>query len=74
VTFPIVAIGASAGGLEAITELLGALSARSGMAYIAFQHLNPDHESLLSEILTKKTSLPVSQVQGTWRSSRITST
>ena len=63
-TFPIVAIGASAGGLEAITELLGSLPAKSGMAYIAVQHLNPDHESLLSEILTKKTSLPVMQIQG----------
>jgi two-component system CheB/CheR fusion protein len=64
VTFPIVAIGASAGGLEAITELLSALPSKSGMAYIAVQHLNPDHESLLSEILTKKTSLPVMQIQG----------
>ena len=63
-TFPIVAIGASAGGLEAITELLGALPLSSGMAYIAVQHLNPDHESLLSEILAKKTSLPVMQIQG----------
>jgi two-component system CheB/CheR fusion protein len=34
------------------------------MAYIAVQHLNPDHESLLSEILAKKTSLPVMQIQG----------
>ena len=63
-TFPIVAIGASAGGLEAITELLSALPSNSGMAYIAVQHLNPDHESLLSEILAKKTSLPVMQIQG----------
>jgi two-component system CheB/CheR fusion protein len=63
VTFPIVAIGASAGGLEAITELLASLPAKSGMAYIAVQHLNPDHESLLSEILAKKTSLPVMQIQ-----------
>ena len=62
-TFPIVAIGASAGGLEAITELLGALPAKTGMAYIAVQHLNPDHESALSEILAKKTSLSVMQVQ-----------
>jgi two-component system CheB/CheR fusion protein len=64
VTFPIVAIGASAGGLEAITELLSSLPSNTGMAYIAVQHLNPDHESLLSEILTKKTSLPVMQIQG----------
>ncbi|MDP9009036.1 MAG: hypothetical protein M3N91_10105, partial [Pseudomonadota bacterium] len=47
-TFPIVAIGASAGGLEAITELLNALPSKSGMAYIVVQHLNPDYESLLS--------------------------
>jgi two-component system CheB/CheR fusion protein len=64
VKFPIVAIGASAGGLEAIGDLLGALPSKSGMAYIAVQHLNPDHESLLSEIPTKKTSLPVMQIQG----------
>jgi two-component system, chemotaxis family, CheB/CheR fusion protein len=63
VTFPIVAIGASAGGLEAITELLGSLPSNSGMAYIAVQHLNPDHESLLAEILAKKTSLPVMEIQ-----------
>ncbi len=62
-TFPIVAIGASAGGLEAITELLNALPSKSGMAYIVVQHLNPDYESLLSEILTKRTPLPVMQVQ-----------
>jgi two-component system CheB/CheR fusion protein len=64
VTFPIVAIGASAGGLEAISELLAALPAQSGMAYIAVQHLNPDHESLLSEILAKKTALAVTQIRG----------
>lgn len=62
--FPIVAIAASAGGLEAITELLNSLPSKSGMAFIVVQHLNPDHESLLSEILTKKTSLAVMQIQG----------
>src|SRR4029450_8468837 len=56
----IVGIGASAGGLEAIAELLGALPAATGMAYIVVQHLDPRHESLLSEILTKKTAIPVS--------------
>jgi CheB methylesterase len=54
--FPIVAIVPR--GLEAITELLGALPSISGMAYIAVQHLNPDHESLLSEILTNHFSAP----------------
>jgi two-component system CheB/CheR fusion protein len=56
----IVGIGASAGGLEAIAELLGGLSAGTGMAYIVVQHLDPRHESLLSEILAKKSAIPVS--------------
>ena len=56
----IVGIGASAGGLEAIAELLGALPPATGMAYIVVQHLDPRHESLLAEILEKKTSIPVS--------------
>ncbi len=59
-TTAIVGIGASAGGLEAVAELLGALPAATGMAYIVVQHLAPKHESLLPEILAKKTSLPVS--------------
>jgi len=54
-----VGIGASAGGLEALVELLGALR-ESGMAFIVVQHLDPKHESLLPEILTKKTTLAVS--------------
>ena len=54
-----VGIGASAGGLEALVELLGALPP-TGMAFIVVQHLDPTHESLLSEILAKKTALPVS--------------
>jgi two-component system CheB/CheR fusion protein len=57
--FPIVAIAASAGGLEALIELLGALPSRSGLAYIVIQHLDPDHASLLPEILSRKTSLAV---------------
>jgi two-component system CheB/CheR fusion protein len=56
----IVGIGASAGGLEAIAELLGALPPATGMAYIVVQHLDPRHESLLAEILAKKTAIPVS--------------
>jgi len=52
-------IGASAGGLEALVELLGAVPA-TGMAFIVVQHLDPKHESLLPEILTKKTTLAVS--------------
>src|ERR1700731_4204144 len=55
----VVGIGASAGGLEALVELLGALPA-TGMAFIVVQHLNPTHESLLPEILAKKTTMAVS--------------
>lgn len=59
-TMATVGIGASAGGLEAVAELLGALPAATGMAYIVVQHLDPKHESLLPEILAKKTAMPVS--------------
>ena len=52
-------MAASAGGLEALSELLAALPAECGLACIVVQHLDPDHESLLAEILDKKTSLPV---------------
>jgi two-component system, chemotaxis family, CheB/CheR fusion protein len=54
----VVGIGASAGGLEAVAELLGALPP-TGMAFIVVQHLDPTHESLLSEILARKTAMPV---------------
>ena len=57
--FPIVAIGASAGGLEAVSELLAAAPPRSGMGFVVVQHLNPTHESLLAEILAKKTMMKV---------------
>jgi chemotaxis response regulator CheB len=46
--FPIVGIGASAGGLEAFLELLGALPEKAGLAYVLVQHLDPQHESLLA--------------------------
>ena len=56
----VVGIGASAGGLEAVAELLGSLPLDAGIAVIVVQHLDPRHESLLSDILGKKTRLPVS--------------
>jgi two-component system CheB/CheR fusion protein len=43
VSFPIVAIGASAGGLEAVAEILTTLPSKSDMAYVLIQHLDPDH-------------------------------
>lgn len=51
--FAVVGIGASAGGLEAVTELLAPIRADSGMAYIFMQHLPPTGESMLADILAK---------------------
>jgi len=61
-SFPVVAIGASAGGLEAMMELLKYLPATTGMAFIYVQHLSPDHKSLLTEILSKKTKMKVQEI------------
>src|SRR5688572_19850075 len=60
--FPIVAIGASAGGIEATAALLRALPADTGMAYVIVQHLSPTHESMLAGILARSTSMNVSEV------------
>lgn len=57
--FPIVGVGASAGGLEAFTQLLAHLPNDLGMAYVFVQHLDPNRESLLQEILARATSMPV---------------
>ena len=61
--FPIVGIGASAGGLEAFTQLLKHLPIDTGMGFVLIQHLSPDHKSLLSEILARTTQMPVIEVQ-----------
>src|SRR5213075_278437 len=60
--FPIVGIGGSAGGLEAFSQLLSHLPADLGMAYVYVQHLSPNHESLLPEIVQRKTRMKVSKV------------
>ena len=60
--FTVVAIGASVGGLEAVSLLLKNLPSDTGMAYIYVQHLNPDHKSLLSTILGKLTKMPVQDI------------
>ncbi len=60
--FPIVGIGASAGGLEAFTQLLKHLPMDTGMGFVLVQHLDPVHESALTQLLTRVTSLPVSEV------------
>ena len=60
--FPVVAIGASSGGVQALSELLENLPDNLGMAYVIIQHLSPTHESILPEILSKKTNMNVHQV------------
>ncbi len=62
-TFPIVGVGASAGGLEAFTLLLGDLPCDTGMAFVLIQHLDPTHTSFLAEALAKATKMPVSQAE-----------
>lgn len=59
----VVGIGASAGGLEALQKLLTALPSDTGLPFIIVQHLSPDYKSLLSEILSKYTNMPVIQVE-----------
>jgi two-component system CheB/CheR fusion protein len=61
--FPIVGVGASAGGLEAFTNLLPHLPPDTGMGFVLVQHLDPDHESALTQLLTRVTSLPVAEVK-----------
>lgn len=60
--FTIVAIGASAGGLEAVTQLLQNLSPTTGMAFIYVQHLSPDHKSMLPALLSKTTQMTVQDI------------
>ena len=60
--FPIVGIGASAGGLEAFSELLRYLPEKTGMAFVLVQHLDPKHDSALQEILARTTKIPLTEV------------
>lgn len=60
--FPIVAFGASAGGLEAFTQLLEFLDPDLGMAYVLIMHLSPNHKSALAEVVQLKTKMPVHTV------------
>lgn len=61
--FQVVGIGASAGGLEAFTELLKALPLDTGMSFVLIQHLDPQHDSALTQILSRATALPVSEIE-----------
>src|SRR6185437_1551685 len=63
---PIVGVGASAGGLEAFSELLTHLPKDTGFSFVFIQHLDPHHESLITELLQQRTTMKVQQaVSGT---------
>lgn len=61
-TFPVVGLGASAGGLDALGQFFEALPERTGAAYVIVVHLSPDHVSHLAELLSGTTRMPVVQV------------
>jgi two-component system, chemotaxis family, CheB/CheR fusion protein len=62
-SFPVVGVGASAGGLEAFSELLGNLPTNTGMAFLLVQHLDPTHSSFLVEILSKQSGMPIEEAR-----------
>ena len=66
-TFPVVGIGASAGGLEAYTDLLRHLASDTGMGFVLVQHLDPVHESALTQLLSRVTAMPVQEVTNQMR-------
>ena len=62
-SFPIVGIGASAGGLEALEQFLGHVPTGCGMAFVVVQHLDPDYKGMLPELLQRATPMPVVQAK-----------
>lgn len=61
--YPVVAIGASAGGLEALSAFLQHVPTNLGLVYVIIQHLSPNHESILPELLERRTAMPVHKVE-----------
>lgn len=61
---PVVGVGSSAGGLEALREMLSAADVPTGLAFVVVQHLDPHHESMLAELLDRHTKLDVLQCEG----------
>jgi chemotaxis methyl-accepting protein methylase len=61
--FPVIGIGASAGGLEALELFLENVPENSGMAFVIIQHLDPNRKGMMVELLQRATALPVFQVQ-----------
>jgi len=63
IKFPIVGIGASAGGLEALEQFFGNVPENSGLAYVVIQHLDPTKKGMLPELLQRATKMKVFEVQ-----------
>ncbi|HEY6210866.1 MAG TPA: chemotaxis protein CheB, partial [Vicinamibacterales bacterium] len=61
--FHVVAIGASAGGLDSLERLFTHLPTDTGMAFIVLQHLSPDFKSLMDELLGRRTHMPIRQAE-----------
>src|SRR5436190_3691083 len=68
--FPVVGIGASAGGLEAVSRLLQHLPTDLGLAYVFISHMEPGQEGILADLLRKKTAMPVMVVENGMRLER----
>ncbi len=64
VRVPIVGIGASAGGLEALRDMLAPANLPTGLAFVVVQHLDPNHESMMAQLLDRNTALQVLQCAG----------
>jgi len=62
-TCPIIGMGASAGGIEALRAFFGAVEVDCGFAFVVVQHLDPDHKSLLAEVLARFCNLPVISIE-----------
>ena len=62
IDFPVVAIGASAGGLDPIVAFVTNVSPQSGIAYVVIQHLDPTQKAMLPELLQRATSIPVTEI------------
>lgn len=60
---PVVGIGASAGGLEALETLFDGLPSDDGCAYVVVQHLSPDFKSMMGELLARHTNMPIHNVE-----------
>ena len=59
----IIGIGASAGGLEALQQFFQHMPGNSGLSFVVVQHLSPDYKSLMADILSKHTEMPVYQAE-----------